>query len=436
VDSRRNRRAVARHVPRAVLTLGLLLAAASASAQLETDSVPFGRTIPPREEMEHDLSTARWKLGPVRILPKIQIREAGYDSNVTSAADDEEKIADWTATVAAGARFILPAGSKLYFRADALPEYTWYLDLEQRRRFGGRYGGGIFAFFNRLGIELSGTTADTVGYLNSESLAQVAEDADGVKAKLEIEFVRNLSFWAAGEVQQRAYEPLDDLPIDVEDPRRLDRDARAVRGGLRYGLRRDLQISVGVEGTRTEFDNQPLISDNESRAWLLGVRYDRPRFYVNAIGGQREGEPYGGSAFPEYSEFTGSGYVSYKPARPLELRLYARRGVIPSVDPDSIYFVESRAGLGASVALSSRFALQGYGEAGTNAYPEITAPGLTSPARRDRIQAFGGGLTVNVTGSLGVNFLAYQTVTDFDGSNEDRSVFRFVTNITFGEILP
>jgi hypothetical protein len=417
--------------------LAAFLAASPMWAQLETDSVPFGRTIAPGLEMTQDMERARWRLGPVRILPRIVVENAGYDSNVNGTAEGEPgKVADWTATVGAGARLILPAGPKVFLRADVLPKYTWYLELEDRRKWGGDYGAGVFGFFNRLTFEASGHASRGTDYLTGESPTRVEEESEGGVARLEIEIVRNLSLWGAGELQSRRYAPLDDLPSDVENPADLNRDAVAVRGGLRYGFRRDFQISVGVEATETEFETRPQLSDNESRAWLVGLKFDRERLFANAMGGVREGEPINGSVFPPYSEPFGSAYLGWRVATPLELRAYGRRRVAPSADPERVYYVEERAGLGADLLLARRITLQGYAEFGSNAYPEFTVNGVTSAARRDRIESLAAGVSFLLGRGVWLNVRATHDTVEDGGTGEERTVFRVLTNLIVGEILP
>jgi hypothetical protein len=422
------------HVSRALPAV-LLLFASAAFAQVESDTVPFGRVVLPQEEIEREMAGARWKLGPVRLIPQLFVRNAGYDSNVLGAPEDSpEVISDWTATVAAGVRLLLPMGGKVFLRADLVPEYTWYAELEERRLLQGRYGLGLFAFFNRLHFDVAAYNNDSTGYLNSEVQALVRTEARGASSDVEIEVLRNVSLWAGGRFQESRYEPLDDLPLEVDDPSELDRDAWGLRGGVRYGFRRDLKVSLGVEKTETEFVNRPL-SDYETTAWLVGVSLDRKSFYVNAIGGQRHGKPLPGSTFPEYDEFTGSGFVTVPISR-FELRVYGRRGILPSIDPDAVYYLETRGGLGVRVPIISRVSIQAYGEVGDNEYPEHVVGGQTIPGRRDRIEAYGGGLQLVATDALSVDVLGYRTVTEPGAGGEPSAVFRLITNLTIGVLFP
>src|SRR3954452_799419 len=88
-----------------------LLVTKAARAQ---DDVPQGRTVPEQEEIQHDMARARLRLGPLRLIPSIDITDAGYDNNVYATSTNP--VSDWTATVTAGFRFLLPVGSKMVLR--------------------------------------------------------------------------------------------------------------------------------------------------------------------------------------------------------------------------------------------------------------------------------------------------------------------------------
>jgi hypothetical protein len=81
--------------------------------------VPRERTIPEKQYIDDDMARSKLHLGPIRILPSASIYNAGYDSNVFSTPTNP--VADWTATFTAGARLLMPMGSKLYLSAALFP---------------------------------------------------------------------------------------------------------------------------------------------------------------------------------------------------------------------------------------------------------------------------------------------------------------------------
>src|SRR5690348_16482740 len=143
--------------------VGWLFAIGQARAQ---EDVPEGRTVPLEEEVRDDMARARLHLGPLRLIPSLTVTNAGYDNNVFATADNP--VSDWTATFTAGFRFLLPLGSKMYFRADAMPSYTWYDKLTDRRFFGGLYDGNLMGFFNRLTVVATAQNTQTYRNYSSE----------------------------------------------------------------------------------------------------------------------------------------------------------------------------------------------------------------------------------------------------------------------------
>src|SRR6266513_2797001 len=71
------------------------------------------RGCTPRGRSCRELPVKSWLVGGVlRVAPTFAVRDLGYDSNVFGTADNP--VGDWHSTVAAGARFIVPVGAKVY----------------------------------------------------------------------------------------------------------------------------------------------------------------------------------------------------------------------------------------------------------------------------------------------------------------------------------
>src|SRR5450755_1679718 len=146
------------------LALGCFVA--PGQAQLASDEVPRERIVPRSEEIRLDLEDSRYRLGPLHLRPLFGIRDFGYDNNVFGTSD--QVVADWRATVSAGADVILRLGNKMYATGIINPEYTYYQKLTDRRLLGGEYGGSLIALFNRLSIEAGGTSDKAIAPVNSE----------------------------------------------------------------------------------------------------------------------------------------------------------------------------------------------------------------------------------------------------------------------------
>jgi len=435
---------LASKAPLALSAFVIWMACDSSWAQLATDQVPRERTVPSEEALKQQAGHARFRLGPLRILPTLIVTNAGYDNNVFGTPETcppitgcgQPKTSDWTATVSAGARFVAPLGSKIYVQGQALPEYTWYRELSNRRTFGGLYRGSLFGFFNRLSFEADGSFSKSFGFLTSETETRIIQVAKHGSANLELEFSRALSFFAGAEALRVRNQSAGELPASPVDITGLDRDEGAARGGIRYRISPRWDVSAAVEGTRSEFVERPQEANNQSVAYLIGIHYARPRLFVNLSGGYRKGRPYNGSTFPEYKTPTGSYFVSYFLVRSLEVQAFGRRGIsYGRRSPIPTYFIESRNGGGLNLQVHPRLLLRGYGEYGTNDYPVSELLGEVFVKHRDKASTVGGGFSALIYRKIVLTGLVNQSKYDSLFPGLTRTVVRFATSLSFeGEL--
>jgi hypothetical protein len=417
------------------IALALLLAALaarSARAQLISDDVPQVRTIAAKEEVDADMQSARFHLGPIRMIPTIAVRDAGYDNNVFGTTVNPTS--DWFFTVRGGLRFIVPFGTKIYLRGSALPEYTWYDKLEERRGFGGLYEASLYAFFNRMTVQLRGYDQETFVQYSSEVPTKVLTRIQDGSGGFEINLLNKLAFFAKAEGQRSRYSTEGQIP---GDPVNLnDRTDTSVRGGPRYYVTPDWSISAAVEQTWSDFVNQPLLRDNQSRAYLLGVQYVRPRLFFNLSGGYRTGDPRDGSIYPSYSTGTGSFFASFFALRWLEFQAYGRRRVQYSLSQDNPYYFENRIGGGINLEVLDRVLLRGYGETGPNQYPIGQVNNGVVTHRRDQVTLFGGGASTIIVRPVVLTGLVTRTEYAGNVPGNDRTITRFTITMAFnGELV-
>jgi hypothetical protein len=377
------------------------------------------------------MERSRQRLGPIRVTPIFEVTQAGYEDNVFGASEGEEKISDWSATIEAGGRFLLPMGSKVFLKGEALPGYIWYRDLSERRSVIGTYQGSLLALFNRMSAELTASRSESFGYLNSETDARVPQETRRADGKLEIEVTPVVSLFAGTVVQRQRYAQGGDEPEDFVDVTEHDRDEAAARGGLRFRFSESFDLSAAVEGTRTEFRQLPEERDNESVAYLAGIHYDRPRFFLNVVGGYREGRAHNDSLFPEYRTATGSYFASYFLTPKVELRVYGRRHVAYSSFGSSTYYFETRNGGGLNFEVFPRLLLRGFAEFGENDYPLATPVGEDGAERKDDVTTYGGGFSLRLLRNAVLTASAVRSDYSSNSSGLDRSIVRFSTSISF-----
>lgn len=422
----------------AVLTAVLFVSARVGRAQITNDQVPRDRTVPVKEQIESQMQSARWRLGPVRLIPEIRISGPTYDNNVFGASGDEPKISDWYVIFGAGLGFVLPVGRSVYLRGEAVPQYIWYDKLADRRQWGGDFGGAVDVFLGRAAFEGSYTKTLTPQDPNTAELIQVLGDTDRASGKIEVPLAGALSLFGSAVYQTIDYRPLgEDVPDELNPFADLNRREGAVRGGVRYNINSSFDVGVGAEGTRTEFVDDPQGGDNETTAYLASVYYNRPRLFVNFNGGYRIGKPINASTFPEFSTFTGSGYLSYELLRRLEIDLYGSRGINYGQYFENNYYFGSLGGIAAVVRIGYRLSVRVFGEIGEDVYPiAVQDPALGLVKRVDDVTTYGGGIQLLLFRSLSVTATASNTEFDSNLPEFDRSVFRFTTGFVLGVSIP
>jgi hypothetical protein len=420
-----------RLMPSAALLLVAVLAPPRAGAQfLESDEVPRQRTIPEKQVIDDDLARSKFHLGPVRLLPSISVTNAGYDSNVFSSATDP--FADWTATIVAGSRLLLPLGSKMYVLADVFPQYTWYAKLNDRDRWGGLYDLAVLGFFNRMSFQLKGTDREAYIVYSAEFPSYVFENLRSGIGNVDVSLTRSLSLFAEGGYEQVRYTQYAGPPIQDAQVKLNNSDNSEIRGGLRYRISEDWSVTAAAEEVQSNFQFDPELRDNRSIAYLGGIFFNRPRLYINAMGGYREGLANNGSLYPEYQTGVGSFFVSFFPLRWLELQGYGHRKVDYSIAVLQPYFFDNKVGGGANIELFDRVLLKGFVEDGPNTYP-VAEPveGQGQVLRVDHVKYYGGGLSIRLPARIVLTGLVTRQIYESNIPSDSRNFTRFTAFFNF-----
>jgi hypothetical protein len=409
--------------------VGWLFAIGQARAQ---EDVPEGRTVPLEDEVRDEMARARLHLGPVRLIPSLTVTNAGYDNNVFATSDNP--VSDWTATFTAGFRFLLPLGSKMYFRADAMPSYTWYDKLSDRRFFGGLYDGSLIGFFNRLTLVANAQNTQTYRNYSSEFDSRVVYKDSNAGGNFELNLGGPFYLIGEGSFARIKYDasgvqPPTGSPSDVE---RNNRDEATFGGGFRYAPNKTWNTSIVYSETHSDYLQQAAFRNNISRAGLVGVLYARPNLFVNLTGGYREGLA-NDSLFPSYSTGVGGYFISWFPTYWLEIQTYGHRRIVNSLAVGSPYFFENRIGGAIGIEVLSRVLLRGFGQKGPNNYPRDTVGDNGELIRRrDDATIYGGGVSVK---GFFRNAVVSGTVTHADYvsniPSQNRNYTRFTAFLTF-----
>lgn len=413
---------------RVVFTAGVLLLPRALTGQMPTGVEISERSLLPRAEIDQAMAGSRFRLGPVYLSPEIAIRDATYDNNIFGTS--ENPTGDFRTTVLAGAGLILPIGRNVFLRTSAFPEYTWYAQLAERRFFGGKYGGSVRVFANRLTLDASGDYSKTDVIFSSEVQTRVIEELATFRLDAELRVLPRLFVYGEGQLQRFRYsEPgAGQTGLRVST---TDRTTRGIRGEVRYRLNENVRLAAGYEETRAEFASLPEQYDNVTRAVVGTVYYDRKKLFVRLSGGYSEEKPLHASTIVPFSGMTGSGSVSYTLLRPLDLQAFAGRSLNYGVS--SPYYVSERYGAGVVIRTGWRLSMRGFGSLGTDSYSTpVAVPGGGLADRRDDVKDYGGSLDFLFTSRIQARFAAAERRYNSNVPRNDGSFFRWSVSLLLG----
>jgi hypothetical protein len=377
------------------------------------------------------MARARYRLGPVRVFPKFSVSNAGYNSNVFGTSENE--VGDWEATATAGARFLLPAGRKVYFQADVLPQYNWYASEKDFRNFGGAYGGTVFAFFNRLSVEASGVYTDFTVTPTSESASRSIQQQTSGAGTLALEITRAVSLLGGGGARRTRYDSLPGSPISSASLADQDRTESSFFGGVSHSRLGPLVVTLIAADGRAEFVNKASQRDNETRSYLANVLVrSTQRIFVNTTVGYRQGRSLNGSLLPSFNSPIASAFVSWFPSSFLELQAWGYyRNVSYSLDPNYPLFYESRYGGGPVLRFGPRIRVQLYGSSGKNDYSVTSAEAAPPPQASTRRTTYGGSMSVLFSRVIVLNVGAAADRYRSPVPAQNREVVRLLTGLSF-----
>lgn len=393
-----------------------------------------GGTELTREAFEQALDEALWNLGPVRLSPWAGIRDLRWSTNPLGRPDEAEPGGrgndDGGLTVAGGAglRAHLPTGHNVFWTVHALPEYQWWQDQDDRNRLNGRYGAGVFGFFNRLTIEASGRREEQLGVVSAELPQEVnhRQDTFRLASELHLGFATSL-FAELSENRTRA--ALEDVEREAAgELRALDRDERAVRAGVRYRPRDRWTFGVGMAWTESESVGGVRDLSTTGTAPTVEVAYTGPKFYARTAAELRSLEAEEGSEFRDTDTETYSVELGLEGNR-LSPALYARRSLALAVSEQFSHFTSDVYGGSAGLNLGYRTSLRAFAETGENEF--VLGQGAEGPARTDDVTSYGVDLTFRI-GRVNFQLGGYRTEIDSNLPGEDRTLEVLHSGISFG----
>lgn len=348
-----------------------------------------------REQVEQQMEDARWRLGPVRLAPWFGIRGITWEQDVFVA--DEGETSDLTGSVGAGISAYLPTGPDVFWIAQVMPEYLWWLDLDDRNQLIGRYGAGVLADLNRLRVEANVQRTEQQQVVTVESPQQVLLDSRGASLVAELDLSTAFSLGAG----LRSTELRQELPGDEDgrgrfDFSRLDRDETVLRGELLYRPREGVEVGAGVERTDTEFATGARNLSNTGTSPYLSLRLDGNRLALDAEVVRRELEPEPGSALQPVDQTQGRARLTFTPGWRFTFGVYGSRHTTYALDLAYSHLTDERIGAEVGAPFGDRLRVRAFYEQGSADFdlrqPLAPPPGGVPAAqgrRSDDLEAYG-----------------------------------------------
>lgn len=379
--------------------------------------------IPDKDLFDDALDRSPWNLGAVRVLPWYGLRDAAFVSNRDEQTNQEED--DFTLTVGAGLRAYLQTG-KLMWTAHALPEYVWWQDAESKRGTNGRYGFGLFGYFNRLRFEASQRRIERQDLFSTEVQELTSTAVDSSRLSVEIDVTPRLTVYGLADL-----ESIESKEVESSLFPRLDRDEDAVTVGVRFASSRGGYAGLGVEDRTVEFADGARDLSSSGTTELVEIGFDGTRFdaRINLAFEELEGEA--GSDFGRFDETTGALEMIWTPSSRVALLTYARREQAFSIALDNAYILTERQGVRFNYSWDrSLFGI--FTEVGED---ELASVGTLLTDRIDDVSSLGIDARIDVSELFSVSLFAIYTDYDSNLDQFDRDFTSFGLSVQLGSLI-
>jgi len=418
-----------RSAPLAVL---ILLLAPTVVAQTSQYTAPggggAGDSPPDREQIEREMEEARWRLGPFRVAPWLALRGLTYEDDVfvQNEEGDAEATSDVHGSVGAGLSVYLPVGEDVFWVVQALPEYLFWVDLDERNQLIGRYGAGLYADLNRLRIGLDGQLAEQQGTVTSESAQQVLSERTSVHAVAELEVTAAFSVAVDAAQSEHTHGLADGSTVSAGfDYSNLDREEQVLAAELRYHPSEKVELALGAEATETDFDAGARDLSSTGTSPYLRLHLDGNRLLFDAQVVRRELEPEPGSVLVPVDQTEGSARLELEVSHRFELSLYGSLSTAYAISSGFTQFDQERLGVGVGLPLSDRLTLSAFYETGSDDYEPLPA----APLRADDVTSWGASASFAIGEWL--TYRAGVTEVDYDSNLDtfDRDYLRIESSV-------
>jgi len=371
---------------------------------------------------------AKWRVGPFRFFPIIQLNNIGYDDNVYYQPETRNPISDYTATFSPQIKVYFLFRNWFIFSLTENPEYVFYFKQKRERRWNNTlYPEFKFLFLNRFVISGSYSSITKRRRATSEFDVRANMRTKSYSGRFFYETARRTSFGFYGLIEKISFEDITYPEEEIYLSRALNRTQRTSNFEFYYKIFSESYFFLSAGYTEYQFEHV-------QARWRDSYSY----------------QAYSGIRFPVFGRIRGTFSLGYKILVPfrtnkkgfsglvgnsrLDLRIkrfYFRlqylRDCMFSFWTNNIFFLEDRYGLGISFYLTSFLRLD-YDYSYANAiYPEKMTMRMPDKSYQDisrhdiyRNHIFGFVVRIIRNTGLGLRAFSWQRDSNIPGVDRKR----------------
>ncbi|MBD3414293.1 MAG: outer membrane beta-barrel protein [Candidatus Aminicenantes bacterium] len=221
------------------------------------------------------LSQSVWQVGPFYLMPRIRLRNIGYDGNVYREREEDDPVQDYTATFSPEVTAYLLVGHSMILSFRENPEYVYYVNQERERRWNHIYSPEIkWKLFNRFVLGGKYNYANRRYRFSTEVDFRVNVQTKQYEGSLFYETARETSLGVRYLHQNFTYQDVDVPGTVFPWFSRLSRDEDTVTGELYYQLLSDSYFFLRGGYTQHRFlDVEASWRDSDSRQMFAGLQF-------------------------------------------------------------------------------------------------------------------------------------------------------------------
>jgi hypothetical protein len=376
---------------------------------------------------EDPYETARFRLGPIRFTPAIEITSLGHDSNVFNEAEDPKS--DTTAAFGPAVQlWTRPAGTRLTARVGG--QYLYFKEFDNQRAWNTNSEARWEVPLARLTPFIAGSYVNSRDRHGYEIDSRSRRRDDSLTAGASFRFSGKTAVVVSFDRLNVAYDEEESF-LGTELAEALNRSEDTTKVQFRYALTPLTTLVVDTHVARDRFE-MTQVRDTDS----VMVR---PGFELNPL-----------------ALISGRVFVGYRQFTPLDEHVPDYRGVVAAIDatyirgstrfemkvdrdlaysyePARPYYALLDAGLTVTQRITTAWELVGRGSRQVLAYRQLESLGTTVNPQRDRGWVYGGGIgyLVAETFRLGLDTNYYTRRSEFEG-RRDYEGLRVFGSISYG----